>query len=199
MRLDVLDSGQRLRARIALRFMRLVGRIEPDPVAKMTLYRPAMFGRPWARLMRPVMRGPSEWSDGERELIAAHVSRLNACRFCAGVHTGTASMPSEPAAVELLDGWRQGEGDERLAATFALLERVTLMPGDVGPADVARVRAAGVSAAAVADALYICFMFNTVNRLASAFGFDWETDADRLRLAAMLNRSRYRVPGYFLR
>jgi hypothetical protein len=28
-----------------------------------------------------VMRGPSEWSPGERELFAAFVSRVNQCPF----------------------------------------------------------------------------------------------------------------------
>jgi len=199
MRLEVLDRGHRLRARVALRLIRLLGRTEPDPVAKTVLYRPAVFGRPWGRLIRSIMRGPSEWSHGERELIAAHVSRLNECRFCHGVHTGTASMLLGPAVVERLDRWREGEFDERLAATFALLERVTRTPDELRPGDVARVRAAGVSASGVADALYICFVFNTVNRLAGAFGYDWATEVDRVRLAAGLNRIGYRIPGFLLR
>jgi hypothetical protein len=60
-------------------------------------------------------------------------------------------------------------------------------------------RAARVSDAAIIDALYLCFLFNTVNRLANAFGYGWEADADRLKLAAMLNRIRYRVPRFLLR
>ena len=31
--------------------------------------------------VRTVMRGPSDWSVGERELFAAFVSRLNQCHF----------------------------------------------------------------------------------------------------------------------
>jgi alkylhydroperoxidase family enzyme len=36
-----------------------------------------------------VLRGPSPLSEGERELIAAYVSGLNACHYCHGVHTKT--------------------------------------------------------------------------------------------------------------
>jgi hypothetical protein len=65
--------------------------------------------------------------------------------------------------------------------------------------DIEAVRRTGVSDAAIADALYLCFCFNTVNRLANAFDYRWKTDADRLKLAAGLNRIRYRVPQLLLR
>ena len=37
------------------------------------------------------MRGPSEWSIGDRELMAAYVSKLNDCAFCVGAHSATAA------------------------------------------------------------------------------------------------------------
>ena len=40
-----------------------------------------LFGRPYAALTQAVMRGPSEWSIGTRELFAAFVSRQNQCSF----------------------------------------------------------------------------------------------------------------------
>ena len=200
MRLGVLDRGHGPKQRLALRVMRLVGRTEPDPVAKTSLYRPELFGRPWLRFAHSVMRGPSDWSDAERELLAAFVSRLNECPFCVGVHEGTTTLlTGSSAAVEQLDGWRGGGLDPRLAATMSLLEQVTVRPTEVTHADVEAVRAAGVSDAAIVDALYVCFLFNTVNRLANAFDYRWKTDADRLKLAAGLNRIRYRVPGFLLR
>jgi hypothetical protein len=44
-------------------------------------YRPALFGGPFSDLCQELMRGPSEWTAGERELFAAFVSRLNECSF----------------------------------------------------------------------------------------------------------------------
>ncbi len=32
-------------------------------------------------VFQEVMRGPSEWSVGDRELMTAYVSRVNACEF----------------------------------------------------------------------------------------------------------------------
>jgi uncharacterized peroxidase-related enzyme len=200
MRLRILDRGHRPIQRLALLALRLVGRTDPDPVAKLSLYRPGLFGRQWLTLIGPVMRGSSAWSDGERELLAAFVSRLNTCRFCVGVHEKTAGLLlGEDVVQARLDGWRDGPLDPRLAATFGLLEKVTLRPDEVGPADIRRVRATGVSVEAVSDALYVAYVFNVVNRLANALDFDWKTDADRLKLATQLNRIRYHVPRFLLR
>ena len=44
-------------------------------------YRKEFFGQPVSELTQQVMRGPSEWTVGEREMFAAFVSRLNQCVF----------------------------------------------------------------------------------------------------------------------
>ncbi|WP_412539979.1 peroxidase-related enzyme [Longispora sp. K20-0274] len=199
MRLRVLDQGHRPRQRLALRLMRLLSRTAPDPVVQVSLYRPELFGQAWMRFVESAMRGPSEWTEGERELFGAFVSRLNACEFCVGVHEGTTTLLLGPGDVDRLDHWRDGGFGPKVTAMFALLEKVTLKPDHVRPADVRTVRAAGLSDTAILDALYVGFLFNTVNRLANALDFRWRTDTDRMRLAAGLVRSRYHVPDFLLR
>lgn len=44
-------------------------------------YRPELFGLPFQRVLQDVMKGPSEWSEAERELFAAFVSVRNQCPF----------------------------------------------------------------------------------------------------------------------
>jgi hypothetical protein len=44
-------------------------------------YRPELFGVPFSELLQNVMKGPSEWSEAERELFAAFVSAENQCPF----------------------------------------------------------------------------------------------------------------------
>jgi hypothetical protein len=45
------------------------------------LYRPEFFGGLNGKLTQELMRGPSAWSVGDRELMAAFVSRTNACEY----------------------------------------------------------------------------------------------------------------------
>jgi hypothetical protein len=44
-------------------------------------YRPELFGSPFSELLQDVMKGPSEWTEAERELFAAFVSAQNQCPF----------------------------------------------------------------------------------------------------------------------
>jgi len=44
-------------------------------------YRPELFGEPFSTLLQEVMKGPSEWTEAERELFAAFVSLRNQCPF----------------------------------------------------------------------------------------------------------------------
>ena len=73
MRLGVIDAG-------AGELRRRLGR-EPSGVLLTLHYRPELFGRPFSDVLDLAMRGPSDWSAGERELFAAFVSSLNQCPF----------------------------------------------------------------------------------------------------------------------
>ena len=53
----------------------------PLGVLKTLFYRPELFGRPYSDALELALRGPSDWSDGERELFAGFVSSLNQCVF----------------------------------------------------------------------------------------------------------------------
>ena len=50
-------------------------------ISRALRYRPDLFGRPFGELLQEVMKGPSEWTEAERELFAAFVSARNFCPF----------------------------------------------------------------------------------------------------------------------
>ena len=81
MRLAVVDHGHAPAEAEMLQQIRDRTGVEPLGVVKTLLYRPELFGRPFSEALDGVMRGPSEWSDGERELFAAFTSLLNQCPF----------------------------------------------------------------------------------------------------------------------
>jgi hypothetical protein len=81
MRLEVVDSGHEPGEAAILEQIRLERGAEPVGVLKTLYYRPDLFGRPFSAALDLAMRGPSDWSAGERELFAAFVSSLNQCPF----------------------------------------------------------------------------------------------------------------------
>lgn len=50
-------------------------------IIRTLLYRPELFGKSFSNATHAALRGPSDWSAGERELFAAFVSSLNHCPF----------------------------------------------------------------------------------------------------------------------
>jgi len=81
MRLRALEHGHRLPEKLKLILIRLVGMRRVPDIVKTLMYRPEFWGKPMCDWTEAVMRGPSEWSVGERELFAAFTSRLNQCLF----------------------------------------------------------------------------------------------------------------------
>ncbi len=81
MRVPSIERGRGLKAKLFFAMIRVVsGHRAPDVVRTLT-YRSELFGAPMKVMFQEVMRGPSEWSIGERELFAAWVSKTNECEF----------------------------------------------------------------------------------------------------------------------
>jgi len=81
MRLEVVDAGHAPAESEFLATIRERTGGEPLGVIKTLLYRPELFGRPFSEALDTAMRGPSEWSPGERELFAGFTSLLRQCPF----------------------------------------------------------------------------------------------------------------------
>jgi hypothetical protein len=50
-------------------------------ISRALRYRADLFGKPFSELLQAVMKGPSEWTEAERELFAAFVSVRSHCPF----------------------------------------------------------------------------------------------------------------------
>ena len=81
MRLDTVDRGHAPAEAAILEQIREARGVEPVGVLKTLFYRPELFGAPFSAACHEVLRGPSEWSVGERELFAAFTSLLRQCPF----------------------------------------------------------------------------------------------------------------------
>jgi alkylhydroperoxidase family enzyme len=80
------------------------------------------------------------------------------------------------------DDWRTAPVDERLRATLGFIEKLTLRPAEVEPADADAVLATGVSRDALVDAIHVAALFTMIVRMADSLGWDvppWEAFAGR--------------------
>ena len=81
MRLARLDTGHTLATKALFVMIRVMSKHPVPDVVKTLRYRPEFFGQPMGEVFQEVMRGSSEWSIADRELMAAYVSKTNECEF----------------------------------------------------------------------------------------------------------------------
>ena len=173
MRLDILNRGYGPGTRLLFALIRLVSRHPVPDAAKLVFYRPDFYGSRAKEFTHEAMRGPSAWSVGDRELMAAYVSQANQSAFCIGAHSATARQAYQdgPKVAAVLADLESAPVEDGLRATLRMLGKLTRQ-GTADAEDVRQVLAAGVSRQQVTDALAVCAAFNTTNRLADAFGFE---------------------------
>ena len=193
MRLDILNRGYGPGTRLLFALIRLVSRHPVPDAAKLVFYRPDFYGSRAKEFTHEAMRGPSAWSVGDRELMAAYVSRANESAFCIGAHSATARQAYQdgPKVAAVLADLESAPVEDGLRATLRMLGKLT-REGKVGAGDMRQVLSAGVSRQQAEDALAVCAAFNTTNRLADAFGFEVLSSEDFEAGAKYLLKRGYR-------
>jgi hypothetical protein len=81
MRIAALDKGHTLGKKALFVMMRLMMRVPVPDVVKTLMYRPDFFGASMGEVFQAAMRGPSDWTVAEREMMASYISKANECEF----------------------------------------------------------------------------------------------------------------------
>lgn len=172
MRLEILKNGYRLGTKMLFGIIKLFSGYPLPDAAKLVFYRPDFYGEPAKQFTQSAMRGTSSWSVGDRELMAAYISKLNECAFCIKAHSAvSAGAYGDRAKVDqVLSDITKAPVSAQLLATLTMLAKLT-RENTISAEDVRTVLATGVTTEQVEDALAVCFAFNVTNRLADAFGF----------------------------
>jgi len=173
MLLNILNNNYSLRTKILFAFIRLVSRYPVPDAAKLAFFRPEYYSNLMKKFTHKAMRGNSDWSIADRELMAAFVSKLNQCPFCIGAHTATAALAyNDKAKVSsVLSDLKTAPIEKPLKSVLQMLGKLT-KENSITAEDIHEVLSAGVSPDQIEDALAVCFAFNTTDRLANAFGFE---------------------------
>jgi len=170
MRLAILDHGHGVRAKAMFALIRVFSGHPVVDAVKLALYRPSFYRG--GGLTQEAMRGPSDWSVADRELMAAFVSKVNNTEFCIAAHTATSALAYKDGAKvsAALADLETAPLTEPLRSTLRMLGKLT-RENDVDVDDMNKVLAAGVSEQQIKDALAVALAFNVTDRLADVFDF----------------------------
>jgi uncharacterized peroxidase-related enzyme len=170
MRLEILDRGHRVHTKAIMALIRAFSGHPVVDAVKLAFYRPRFYGG--GPLTHEAMRGQSDWSVGDRELMAAYVSKANQCPFCVSAHSATSTMwyGDQAKVASTLADVDAAPIDEPLRATLRMLGKLT-QQNSVDADDIRAVLDASVSPQQIKDALAVSLAFNITDRLANAFGF----------------------------
>jgi alkylhydroperoxidase family enzyme len=191
MRLREVERGDSLASRLLIGFISMASRMRLPDAARVAFYHRA-FGSPLGAWTQAAMRGPSTWTIGERELMAAMVAKWNSCTFCLGAHRAIAAKQLPTAAVDgTLAEFRAAPISNGLKATLGFLEKMTLRPRDLTPEDARTVLRARVTPEALTDAIAVASLFNIITRYADALDFAIPTADEFDRAGEMLLKRGY--------
>lgn len=103
------------------------------------------------------------------------------------------ALKDEKLVESVLADWRTAPVDDKLRAMLGFLETLTLRPDEVTAADVAPLRAAGWPDEAIEKAIYVCFCFSVMDRLADTFGFQLTSEKGLKWVSRILLGPSYKI------
>jgi uncharacterized peroxidase-related enzyme len=124
-------------------------------------------------LFTKVMYAPRGLPRAERELATAVVSIVNGCIYCTSVHARRyVELKGPKAAMRALleEGVGAGGLDARQQAIVDYSAKLTATPQAMSAADLAPLRAAGMSDLEILDLIHAIAMFANANRLMQSLG-----------------------------
>ena len=128
--------------------------------------------KPLGEFTEAAMRGPSPFAQGQRELIAAYVSGLNACTYCHGTHLAVAAACGVAPEVitALLADIETAPIEAKMKPILSYARKLTLSPARMTAADAASVYDAGWDDDALYSTVLVTALFNFYNRLVDGVG-----------------------------
>jgi len=142
--------------------------------------------KPLGALADALLHAPGTLSPGERELIAAFVSRLNSCAFCHNSHAAIAAchLSDEGLVESVMQDPEAAHISSKLKALLAIAAKVQHGGKSVQPDDIERARRAGASDTEIHDAVLIAAAFCMFNRYVDGLATWAPTDPEGYRQRA---------------
>jgi uncharacterized peroxidase-related enzyme len=159
-----------------------VPHIELDPelpgIMGLMRYRPDT-GQLISEMADVLLRQENTLTRGERELIAAYVSKLNQCEFCCSSHAefAAAQLPEGMSLVrDVGEHGPKASGSPKLSALLTIAAAVTESGRNVTTEMVEAARSAGATDLEVHDTVLIAAVFCMANRYVDGLATSRPTD-----------------------
>ena len=192
MRLREVEKGDGFGYRILFGFISMISGMRLPDAARIVMYHKDFYGKPMTSWTQAAMRGKSDWSVGERELMAAMVASWNQCPFCIDAHGSISSLEiGESLVKSTLEDFQHADISPELKTTLVFLKILTQTPGDLSTSDAKKVFDNNVSPQALEDAIAVTSLFSITVRCANAFNFKLLDDKDSASAAKRMLKQGY--------
>ncbi|MES3016169.1 MAG: peroxidase-related enzyme [Bacteroidota bacterium] len=135
-------------------------------IRSLVMFRPET-GKYLYDLAQELLRGESELSQADRELIAAYVSKRNDCFFCMSSHAAVARClygDDEAIVDDVLKDMERSQTSDKLKALLHIAGKVQILGKEVNEADISAARDLGATDKELHDTVLIAAAFCMFNR-----------------------------------
>lgn len=159
-------------------------------------------GKALSNLAETLLRGPSDLTSGERELIASYVSKLNDCNFCHDSHSAAANahLGDNGNTVScVISGVDEAPVSAKMKALLKIAARVQKSGREVTMADVEFAKKSGASDQDIHDTVLIAAAFCMFNRYVDGLGTTPASKDEYPAMGDRLAKKGYKYPPMFMR
>ena len=151
---------------------------------------------PFVAMTNHILTAPSELTEGERELIGAFVSALNACAYCTGTHTAIAKAYGlDPSLVDsVVHDLETAPLDPKMKAALVFSKKLTETPSKMVQADADAVTRAGWGDEALSDIIAVTALFAVANRLVDGHGIEGMSPSLNTMIGERVASEGYALP-----
>jgi uncharacterized peroxidase-related enzyme len=175
--------------------------IDQPGIVELLFYK-GSTGRALSILAHTLLHGPSGLSSGERELIAAYVSKLNQCQFCHSSHAASANAhlnDQGKTIAGIVENVDTANVSDKMKALLNIAKKVQQGGKSVLPQDIEKATARGASDEDIHDTVLISAAFCMYNRYVDGLGTNIAKEEEYPEMGIRLAKKGYKYPPLFLR
>ncbi len=176
--------------------------INQPGIVELLFYKGAT-GSALSNLAHTLLHGPSQLSIGDRELIAAYVSRLNDCEFCHESHSAAANAHLNDNGHTIncvITDLQSAPVSDKMKTLLSIAEKVQKSGKAVKQEDIDAAKNNGATDEEIHDAVLVAAAFCMFNRYVDGLATNLPKEkSDYIAMGKRLATKGYKYPPLFMR